>query len=328
MLEDALAQLTELGLKARLSAPDASATADGRVTLERGGHAETFDVLVRAKLSPSSLPLITTRARPGSLVVTERVSPGLGQALVAHGYGYVDRSGNARILGERLFVHVEGRTPVRNSSREPASPFTAAALPVVLVLLARPRLLTEGGTQRRLAELSGASEPTVSRTLAGLRNQGALDPVTDALEDVSRLQRQWIDAYLGSNLRHAERRFRSDVGWPARFTTAMLNELQPDITASGELAARLAGYSIRPVTASFYVREGSAASLIKAGRLRKDPGGPISIQTRFWSEEIEPVPGIAPLPVVLADLLGIRDPRLDNLAAELIHDDSGLRRLA
>ena len=96
----------------------------------------------------------------------------------------------------------------------------------------------------------------------------------------------------------------------------------------GEPAAdRLTRY-LKPGIITLYVRGAPRPlnEMVVRHRLRTDPAGPVEVLDAFWPADIAAdQPGLAPTPLIYADLLATGDARCIE-TAKLIYDDYLARR--
>lgn len=127
--------------------------------------------------------LTVRRATPGTRAIARRepwillaryVPRQLGRDLAAVGANFLDREGNCHLnLGERYFVHVEGRIAERKVGE--GRGLRAPGYQVLFAILANPDLINEGIV--RIGELAGVGKTTVAETLAKLNQDGLVGEV-------------------------------------------------------------------------------------------------------------------------------------------------------
>lgn len=254
-----------------------------------------------------------------TVLLTRHVTPAKAEALSRRGWGgFVDAAGNASLRGDGLFLELSGRRSAPTGRAPTAAPLTRAGLPVTFALFVAHERGEERLVQRELATRSGASIGTVNRVLRALRER-----TPPMLDDRTRLLRpdalegEWIAAYTA---------MQPDA-WPEeRFTSATWStpsevlkaELPTRTLLGSELAAIRLGASLRPAEALLHVPAREWSEVIRLGRLRRAEDGPIRLRPAIWTTPPEEAQGIAPRPLLTADLLLEDDPRLDEVRAELI----------
>ena len=114
-------------------------------------------------------------ARWGPWILLARYVPReLGRELTAGGANYLDLEGNCHLrLGERYFVHVEGRIAERKNAE--GRGLRAPGYQVLFAILANPELLNEGIVN--IGKLAGVGKTTVAETLVKLKHEGLVGEV-------------------------------------------------------------------------------------------------------------------------------------------------------
>lgn len=144
------------------------------------------------------------------------------------------------------------------------------------------------------------------------KNNRALRPA--ALED------EWVAAY--STMQPStwpEERFASDI-WN-RPSDLLKVELPHGALLGSELAAVRLGAPVRPSQALVHLPPDARPDLIRQGRLRRAPDGPVRLHPTFWKIPPTGTDRVAPRPLLRADLLLEDDPRLDEIRAQLFGDE-------
>ena len=305
-------------------------TPDCFVTIEvEDRHPWVMPLEYKSQLRPSTVGLLR-ELHPGALVVSHHITRAVGELLRERGLNYVDGAGNASLRQRGLIVEIEGRMPAGASSGSKAtsSIFTSGGMPVVLALLNRPDLIS--APLREIQARSHVSLGTVQKVVETLRRDGLKDLREGGPQQRARWRRLldgWVSAYLaGTRDKLSIGRFRTDR--PMSFFMEMLPALPA--TVSGEAAAALLGYGIRPATVDLYVKD-SPGPLIHKARLRADPDGWIFVRKASWTSLAEfdtrrpTADNVAPAPVLYADLIAHGDSRLDDISRELERRDPYLR---
>lgn len=305
-------------------------TPDCFVTIEvEDRHPWVMPLEYKSQLRPSTVGLLR-ELHPGALVVSHHITRAVGELLRERGLNYVDGAGNASLRQRGLIVEIEGRMPAGASSGSKAtsSIFTSGGMPVVLALLNRPDLIS--APLREIQARSHVSLGTVQKVVETLRRDGLKDLREGGPQQRARWRRLldgWVSAYLaGTRDKLSIGRFRTDR--PMSFFMEMLPALPA--TVSGEAAAALLGYGIRPATVDLYVKD-SPGPLVHKARLRADPDGWIFVRKASWTSLAEfdtrrpTADNVAPAPVLYADLIAHGDSRLDDISRELERRDPYLR---
>ena len=303
---------------------------DCSVTIElEDRHPWVMPLEYKSQLRPSTVGLLR-ELRPGALVVSHHITRAVGELLRERGLNYVDAAGNASLRYAGVVVEIERRASSLDSQARPAttSLFTPAAMPVVLSLLNNPDLLF--APLREIQARSHVSLGTVQKVVEALRRDGLKDLREGGPQQRARWRRLldgWVSAYLaGTRDKLSIGRFNTDRQLPH------FMELLPSLPAavSGEAAAALLGYSIRPGTVDLYVKD-NPGPLVQKARLRADPDGWIFVRRASWTSRAEfdtrrpTADNVAPAPVLYADLIAHGDSRLDDISRELERRDPYLR---
>ncbi len=136
---------------------DAFDVADVEATPQDSDH----DVVIQLSPQSGKAPVLVlveakTRVTPGQvLAFVERhgkrprrgvpvlcsptISPRVAELCREHAVGYLDAAGNCHIATPGLFLHIEGRAPVRRDQPKSADPFAVKSSRIVRVLLSDPR---------------------------------------------------------------------------------------------------------------------------------------------------------------------------------------------
>ncbi|SDB80364.1 hypothetical protein GA0111570_102154 [Raineyella antarctica] len=285
---------------------------DGKLRVRWDGGEHEFPVELKHHVRAAAVELAGPPP-PGAILVTEHVSAKLAERLERAGWqGYADASGNLSLSAPGLLIRVTGHPP-RIKPPSPTLPFTRTGLPVTFAILVADARNTDL-TQRELAQLTGSSLGTVNRVLQALRTSGHTG--TDGpLRRPDQLRDQWTAAYVAVQPAVWPDETYSSPRWGA--VTDLLEADLPDGALIGsELAAFRHGASIRPTTALVHCPPAARKELITAGRLRRDPQGPIRVRSAFWRPELVVGARTAPPFLVRADLLLADDPRLTEIARD------------
>lgn len=321
LIGDALGHLRGLGLRAEWQdTPDpADGYRTGTLSLDDGTSAREFPAVATAKLSTASIALLPHDST--TILLTQHVSPTQADALSRRGWGgYADASGNASLRAPGLFLEITGRRSRSSARTSTAAPFTRAGLPVTFAVLTAHGRGDRPLSQRDLATASGASIGTVNRVVRALRER--TPPMLDERNQLLRpeaLRNEWVAAYTALQAEvWPDERFDSGT-WPTP-SDLLQADLPPGTLLGSELAAVRLGASLRPAGALLHVPTEERGDVIRRGRLRRAENGPIRLRPAFWTSPPADAQGVAPLPLLAADLLLEDDPRLDEIRDDLCGD--------
>lgn len=318
VIADVLDQLRSLGLHAswRGAPGPTDGYRAGTLTLVDDTASHDFPAVASATLSTPSLALLPHDA--STVLLTQHVAAARADALHRHGWaGYADAAGNASLRAPGLFLEVTGRRSSRPARASATAPFTRAGLPVTFALLVAADNGQQRIVQRDLAAESGASVGTVNRVIRALRERTPpmLDENTRLLRPEA-LQNEWVAAYATAQPgTWPEERFISAI-WKTP-SDLLRAELPSGALLGSELAAVRLGASLRPAEALLHVPPEERGDVIRRGRLRHAEDGPIRLRPTFWATPPAGHRGVAPRPLLAADLLLEDDPRLDEIRVDL-----------
>jgi len=288
----------------------------------RDGHSVTAKCCIRHQLRPSTLPLVESTCLKSrhSIVFTNFVSRPLAERLREKNIWFADACGNIYIeLPGRLLLLSLGATPHRQYL-ERASVVTENGAKLMLYLLVHgPEI---GTTYREIAEQSGLSLGSVSVLMKALMRQQVVEGgrrhyrVTDG----ARLLELWIQAYLEKlKPRRILGRFlapqRNDV---KELIDVIRREDLPVIVGGEAGAGELTGY-LRAVSAELWLEPGDFESVRNRLRLMASPEGNIVVHANFNPRisEWSPKKRIAPVPMLIGDLVAVGDARCIETAQEI-----------
>ncbi len=254
------------------------------------------------------------------LVVTEFLSPAVLQACRSLGVNAADASGNACLAWDGLVVFVAGRPRLSRPSERLG--WTAAAVHVGLLALVEPQLLS--GSYREISTSADVSLGSVGPALEWLNERGyvSASKTERFVKRPADLLDEWTVAY-SARLRPRLRpqRFAWPTDQPRWWKTADVGHA----CWSGEVGAAALHGELRPVGATLYVAATSRVDmvrrLVKQYRLVPDMDGSVEILEQFWNLESDSQKSVAPWPLVYADLVRGKDPRLIE-AASAIRDEN------
>ena len=249
-------------------------------------------------------------------VHTLHVGAKTGDAFRRAGVQYLDVAGNAWIEFGDVLIDIRGRTAidrkaesVARRARASGNLLSSGRSQVIMALLAWPELWTR--PQRELARASGMSLGQTNKTRA-LLAQAGYGPGQGQRSEVSLLG-MWAAAfptglaerlYLGS--------YHGDITWKI----PTLGEPDPPAVSGESAVPNL----LRPGTLMLYVRQLDPKLPLRQ-RWRTDGEPNIVVRRKFWHKPEWATPGaedgLAPWPVVYADLRGSEDPRVREAAQEI-----------
>lgn len=283
---------------------------------------QIYRMEIKRRVTPSVVETVVSQLRdPRSgterpLLVTDRVTDPVAEALVERELEFVDAAGNAYLDGRAGYVLVLGRKGERSATRDP---FTPTGLRVVYALLTEPAL--RKGTYREIAQGAGVSLGSVGYALKALRAEGHLIEGGSGelhLADERRLRERW-------ELGYAERLRPALEPSACRGPPDMLDDLVERAEAfgamvSGEVAAARMGLPLRPQSATIHVPSERRDSFVKACKLLA--AGPDAEPQVYLLDPVAGKPegarsALADALLVRAELLAIGDERLREIADEI-----------
>jgi hypothetical protein len=331
LVERALDTLRDLGIEARV---DRERPEDRRVeytaTLRRGAKRAPFQIEAKRALRPATLgPLLLKLQglKPPGLLLADYVTPQMAKLLRDAGIAFADTAGNAYLEFAGNIIHVIGNTPERQPRAEKVvRAFQATGLRVVFALLCAPELVTR--PTRELAAMLAVANGTVGRVIDDLAHLGFVTTAGKRdrrLHNLKELLERWVMMYP-VHLRPTLLRRRLTTDQPDWWKKEKFDPQH--VVLGGEPAAdRLTQY-LKPGTVTLYTR-GELRPLneiVARHRLRTDPAGEVEVLEAFWPAEIAgEKPGLAPTPLIYADLLAAGDTRRIE-TAKLIYDGYLARR--
>lgn len=292
---------------------EAAPDADLEIQLPGGRGTYPVQLQVMPGLRAQDLARLDHAGKNGiyQLVVSDRVTPMIGDRLRELGYWFVDGSGNASLSAPGLYVDVRGRR-ARGRERvrprtQPQNLFTPRRAQVICMLLTEASLAH--APFREIAWTSGTSLAVAKGTVDLLVQSGFMEIAG---------QERWIvepelllDAWASS--------FRFGLG--RDLLLMMASGSGRDFSVPAAFSADISGERAvpelirNPETLTVYLdadeRGWVPVPVLKENRWREDDRGEVTVRRRFWpSGRSGKGIGRVPLPLVYADLLDIDDPRL------------------
>lgn len=331
LVERALNTLRTLGVEARVDrAQPNDRHLDYIATVRRGTKRAAFQVEVKRALRPSTLGPVLLRLqdlKPPALLLADYVTPQMAKLLRDAGVAFADTAGNAYLEFGGNVLYVTGNAPEQQPGAERVvRAFQATGLRVIFALLCAPEVVTR--PTRQLAAMLDVANGTVGRVIDDLAHLGFVTTVGKRdrrLHKLKDLLERWVMMYP-VHLRPTLLRRRLTTDQPDWWKKEKFDPLH--VVLCGEPAAdRLTQY-LKPATVTLYARGEPRPlnEIVARHRLRTDPAGEVEVLEAFWPTEITgEKPGLAPTPLIYADLLATGDTRRIE-TAKLIYDDYLARR--
>jgi hypothetical protein len=252
-------------------------------------------------------------AASGALLVTDYLSADTMEQCRAHQVNAIDAAGNVFVSFGTMLLLVSGRA--RQLQRERVG-WSSSAIRIGLVALASPQHL--GGTQRDLATCAGVALGSVRSGLDWLEERGFVIRTNAGLVVHQRQQllNEWEVAYAAlARPKLDSERYSTGLDASPDWKSV---DIGPGLWSADIGAQQLVG-TVKPVNAQLYVRIDQRSPLrrrlFREQHLRNDPDGPIEILNKFWDLPEKDKLGIAPWPIIYADLLRTGDARAVEVAA-------------
>jgi hypothetical protein len=331
LVERALDTLRNLGVEARIGRDRPN---DRRLhytaTLQRGVKRAPYQIEARRALRPATLGPVLLRLqglRPPALLLTDYVTPQMATLLRDAGVAFADTVGNAYLEFGGNILYVTGNAPEQKPRHEKVvRAFQATGLRVVFALLCAPEVIKR--PTRELAAMLAVANGTVGRVIDDLAHLGFVTTTgkrNRRLHNLKELLERWVMMYP-VHLRPTLLRRRLTTDQPNWWKKEKFDPLH--VVLGGEPAAdRLTQY-LKPGTVTLYARGEPRPlnEIVARHNLRTDPAGEVEVLEAFWPAEIAgEKPGLAPTPLIYADLLATGDTRRIE-TAKLIYDDYLARR--
>jgi hypothetical protein len=331
LVEQALDTLRQLGVEAQIDRDrPKDRHLDYTATLRRGAKRAPFQIEAKRALRPGTLGPVLLRLKglkPPALLVTDYVTPQMAKLLRDAGVAFADTAGNAYLEFGGNILYVTGNAPEQRPRAEQiVRAFQATGLRVVFALLCAPELVAR--PTRELAAMLDVANGTIGRVIDDLAHLGFVTTAGKRerrLHNLKELLERWVMMYP-AQLRPTLLRRRLTTDQPDWWKKEKFDPQH--VVLGGEPAAdRLTQY-LKPGTVTLYVRGEPRPlnELVARHGLRTDPAGEVEVLEAFWPAEIVgEKPGLAPTPLIYADLLATGDTRRIE-TAKLIYDDYLARR--
>ncbi|MEM7361008.1 MAG: type IV toxin-antitoxin system AbiEi family antitoxin [Pseudomonadota bacterium] len=257
-----------------------------------------------------------------SLLISDYVSDELGAQLRDLQCNYLDRAGNAYLNIAPIFILIQGKTPLHNSSPDrSARLFTDTGLKVIFALLTNSGLLH--ANYRQIADYANVSMGTIGWVLRELKDQNFISEtqLNRSWKNRSRLIRRWCEEYPKLRGKYRYGVFCSaDKDWWKSVDLARY-----DAVLGGEIAAVSYTDLRSPSSGVVYVGKHKHAGLIRDLSLSKIQDAALSepamieVCTRFWgkTEEHSLLRNSTHPLLTYADLMDAWDPASRDLARQI-----------
>jgi hypothetical protein len=293
--------------------------ADVELTIEYAGKQLTPQVELKHHLRPATIgaTLQQLRALGGQpMIVADYVAPPMADRLREQGVWFADTVGNVYLEDPPLLIWVVGRPrPKQHTQKTTTRAFQPSGLQVLFALLCKPELADQ--PYREIAKCAGVAHGTVGWVMAELPKMGFVAEYRKRriLVKYETLLTQWAEGYartLRPKLQLAKYQTNLIDWWKN------LDATQFDYLLGGELAGARLTKHLRPEHVTLYGDKINQKFLVKFA-LRPAEDGNVEILKRFWNFPEDPA-GMAPAPLIYADLLATGDTRCIE-TAELIYKD-------
>lgn len=326
LVERAMETIRDLGVEARVNGKrPKNRSVDSTATLSRKGKRAAFHIEVRRALRPSTLGPVLLRLQGlklPALLLTDYVTPQMAKVMRDAGIAFADTAGNVYLEFAGSIFYVMGNVPQQRSREEKVvRAFQATGLRVIFALVCAPELVTR--PTRELAAMLKVANGTVGRVIDDLTHLGFVTTAGKRdrrLQNLKGLLERWVMMYP-VHLRPTLLRRRLTTDQPDWWKNEKFDPSH--VVLGGEAAAdRLTQY-LKPGTVTLYARGEPRPlnEMVARHGLRTDPAGEVEVLEAFWPAEIAgEKPGLAPTPLIYADLLATGDTRRIE-TAKLIYDD-------
>lgn len=331
LVERALDTLRQLGVEARVDRTrPKDRLLDYTATLRRGVKRAPFQIEAKRALRPGTLGPVLLRLqglKPPALLLADYATAEVAKLLRTAGIAFADTAGNAYLEFGGNILYVIGNAPEQRPRAEKVvRAFQATGLRVVFTLLCTPELVAR--PTRELAAMLEVANGTVGRAIGDLAHLGFVTTAgkrNRRVHNLSALLERWVMMYpLRLRPTLLRRRLTTDQpDWWKREKFA-----PPHVVLGGEPAADQLTQYLKPATVTLYTRgePRHLNEIVARHGLRTDPRGEIEVLEAFWPIQITgEKPGLAPTPLIYADLLATGDARCIE-TAKAVYDDHLARR--
>jgi hypothetical protein len=324
LLAAALQRLEAYGLTTQIERREVQlpkTRADAFVRIGYGDREATYAVELKRGLRPNGMGAVMhqiERLGEHGLLVADHVTPPIAEQLRARKIPFVDAAGNVFLDQPPLFVWVKGQKPRVEAGgvRPMGRAFQASGLQVLFALICHPEWAEL--PYREIATRANVAHGTVGWVMAELPKLGLMTEIRGRrrLTQRERLLQQWAEFYprvLRPRLLLGRYRAETLAWWDT------VDPAQYGAVLGGEPAGARITHYLRPGAAMFYTEKVDPRLLVDL-RLRTDVTGNVEIYRRFWTFDGDE-PGLAPTPLVYADLMATGDGRCIE-TAKMIYADS------
>ena len=321
VLANALDALRAQGVPTKLVAREphvGTNRADALIEIGQGRGAKRYLAEVKQHVQAATIGAVLqglARGNEKPLLVADYVTPAIADKLKENNLPFIDAAGNAYIVQTDLVVWIKGNRPTIRTAhldlkkRYVARAFEPAGLKVLFAFLCQPTLADR--PFREIAKIADVAHGTVGEVMGELPHAGYVYDFGKRgegrkLQKPDELLTKWAEVYarkLKPKLFIGRYRARTPDWWKE------LNAAKYDMVLGGEPAAARITRHLKPAAITLY-GDRAEPRLILDHALRADPQGDVEIAKRFWRVETdEGEKGLAPLPLIYADLLATGDPR-------------------
>jgi hypothetical protein len=331
LVQQALDKLRDLGVEARIDRQQPkNSQVDYTATLSRGTKRAAVQIEAKRGLRPGTLGPVLLRLRdlkPPALLLTDYVTPQVAKLLRDAGIAFADTAGNAYLEFAGNIIYVTGNTlEQRPRAEKVVRAFQATGLRVVFALMCAPELVTR--PTRELAAALGVANGTIARVIEDLAHLGFITTTgrrARRLHNLKGLLERWVMMYP-VHLRPTLARRRLMTDEPDWWKNERFDARH--VVLAGQPAADRLTHHLKPGIVTLYARGEPRRlnEIVARHRLRTDSNGKVEVLEAFWPADIpSDEPGLAPTPLIYADLLATGDARCIE-TAKLVYDDYLARR--
>jgi len=291
---------------------------DAVVEIGHGGAAQIYAAEIKRNVQAATVGAVlldTANRKEKTLLVADYVTPAIAVRLKENNLSFIDTAGNAYITQPHLLVWIKGNRPTIGHARldlqkqYAARAFEPAGLKVLFAFLCQPALVNR--PFREIANVADVAHGTVGEVMGELPHAGYVyDFGKNAdgrkLQKPDELLTKWADVYAR---KLKPKLFIGRYRGPQRDWWKEVNATKYGMVLGAEPAAARITHHLKPAAITLY-GDRADPRLIVDHELRADPKGDVEIARRFWRVETdEGRRGLAPLPLIYADLLATGDPR-------------------
>ena len=279
---------------------------------------KTIYVIAKNEIRPNQIGQILQMREKATplMVVANYITPTAKQLLQDNKINYADRAGNILLNIYPFHIYIEGIPNHAPAEDWKNRAFTKAGLKVVLQILMDTTLIN--ATYRELAKKANVALGTIPKVIAGLNEEGYLLKKDDKewlLKGYKELLDRWQEEYTKrlkptlyiKRYRANDKNFRENWKQLA---------LQQETVWGGEPAADILINYLKPQYFTVYTKE-TRQGIMQGYRWIPDEQGDIFVYHKFWDYPTDDKKGIAPLPMIYADLMETGDSRCVETANQI-----------